>query len=254
MTASTVALPKIKKMFIPDPGYTFYDIDLDQADAQVVAWTSEDEALKEIFRDKNRDLHTENAITLFGHCDTFEERQAAKVGVHGTNYGANAYALSIALSKELNRSFSVEEAQRFIDIWFEAHPAIPEWHERVQDELNFNRTITNAFGASITFFDRMQDIFKAALAWEPQSTVGIVINKGILNVHNNMPEVMPLLQVHDSSAGQYPTELESDEFLLKLKSQFEIVIPFDDPLIIGTGLKTSTKSWGDCKDHPWPTA
>jgi DNA polymerase-1 len=264
MVAKTITLPNIKKMFIPDPGYTFYDIDLDQADAQVVAYTADDPELKSIFKRKI-DLHLANALLMFklpfvlddlldpefvemAKKKWFLYRQKAKVGVHATNYGATSYALAVALG------ISIKEAQAFIDLWFEIHPPIAKWHERIEEELNTTRTITNAFGASITFYDRADQLFKDALAWEPQSTVGTIINKGILNVHNNMPEVMPLLQVHDSSAGQYPTELESDEFLLRLKDQFEIVVPFDDPLIIGTGLQTSTKSWGDCTDRPWPLA
>ena len=51
MVASTISLPNVKKMFIPDEGYTIIDADLEKADAQIVAWESGDEELKQIFRE-----------------------------------------------------------------------------------------------------------------------------------------------------------------------------------------------------------
>ena len=43
MVASTIALPNVKKMFIPDEGYTIIDADLKKADLQIVAWEAGDE-------------------------------------------------------------------------------------------------------------------------------------------------------------------------------------------------------------------
>jgi len=247
MVAQTVALPNIKKMFIPDPGYKMYDIDLAQADAQVVAWEADDEILKEIFRDPKRDLHDENCIAIFNDLND-HLRHLAKAGVHATNYLATPWTLAAALG------ISVKQAKDFQEKWFRAHPGIQDWHDRVQADLNQNRTVSNRFGASITFYDRSPNLLNEAVAWIPQSTVGIVINKGILNVHRTLKQVQLLLQVHDSSAGQYLIEDETNEFLLKLKACYEIEIPYDDPLVIGVGLETSTKSWGDCKPQPWPEA
>jgi hypothetical protein len=73
-------LPNIRTLFIPDPGYTFFDGDLDRADLQVVVWEADDQELKAILRE-GVDVHAENAKTL--GCP----RQMAKMWVHGTNYG-----------------------------------------------------------------------------------------------------------------------------------------------------------------------
>jgi DNA polymerase I-like protein with 3'-5' exonuclease and polymerase domains len=247
MVSKTVPLPNIRELFIPDEGFKIYDIDLDQADAQVVAWEADDDELKRIFRDPDLDLHDENAKVIFGSTDP-DKRQQAKSGVHGTNYGGSPYAIARALG------IPVKDAKRFQDIWFEAHPKILEWHDRIEDELASTRSVSNKFGAKITFFDRSPNLFNEALAWIPQSTVGTVINKGILNVYRDLPDVELLLQVHDSSVGQYPLDWESNSNLLKLKQAYEIPIPYDDPLIISIGMKTSTESWGQCKDQPWPQA
>ena len=88
--------------------------------------------------------------------------------------------------------------------------------------------------------------YKGEISVTGNSTVGIVINRAWLNFHSRLPEVQVLLQVHDSLAGQFPTH-RANVLLPKMLECSRIVIPYDDPLIIPTGVKTSTISWGDCQ-------
>ena len=86
----------------------------------------------------------------------------------------------------------------------------------------------------------------AAAAWIPQSTVACLINKGLVAIDRDLPDVQLLLQVHDSLAGQYPIALR-EECQKAIISKAEISLPYADPLIIPVGIKTSQVSWGDCK-------
>jgi hypothetical protein len=54
-----------------------------------------------------------------------------------------------------------------------------------------------------------------------------------------------LLQVHDSLAGQFPT-VKKAACLQRMEELSRVVIPYDDPLIIPTGISTSEISWGLC--------
>ena len=38
----------------------------------------------------------------------------------------------------------------------------------------------------------------------------------------------------------------------KMKKALEIPIPYQRELIIGVGIATSTKSWGECEGIEWP--
>ena len=105
--------------------------------------------------------------------------------------------------------------------------------------------VENRFGYRWYIFDRIDGILPEALAWTPQSTVSCVINRAWVNIHDTLPEVQVLLQVHDSLAGQFPTHLRSI-LIPKIKEASSIIIPYEDPLIIPVGLKTSEVSWGDC--------
>lgn len=245
MVAKTMTLPNIRKLFIPDPDHYIIDCDLAQADAHVVAWEANDDELKAIFKDPTADLHDENAKTIFGQVNK-DTRPKAKAGVHATNYGASAFTLARALG------ITVKEAEFFQRRWFAAHPGIKEWHRRVENDLLTTRSVRNAFGYWRYYFDRIDAILPQALAWIPQSTVAIVIDKGIVNVDENLGDrVQTLLQVHDSGVFQFRKYLYPN-ILPSIRDELLITVPYEDPLVIPIGCSISDKSWGDVEDIPWP--
>lgn len=230
-------LPNVRKMFVPDTGMLIGDADLDRADLQVVVWEADDTDMKQMLRE-GVDMHSENAKVL--HCS----RPQAKAWVHGTNYGGSPRTMAIAAGVTVAQSEAMQRR------WFSAHPGIKDWHRRVEASLQQTRSVKNAFGFRRTYFDRIEAILPQALAWIPQSTVANVINKGLLNIYNNLPQVQLLLQVHDSLVLQWP--LSSDALLRpQIRDNLLISIPYADPLIIPVGLKTSADSWGDCKAADW---
>ena len=241
--------PNLRKMFIPDEGFAICDHDLDQADARVVAWESNCPSLKEIFHDKSRDLHCENADIIFGRHDE-PYRQRAKGGVHATNYGATAGVLAAALG------ITVHEADIFLARYFGERPEVREWHDRIRIELQTRRYVENIFGYRRFYFDRIDNLLKEALAWIPQSTVAIAVNLGILQVQEQLPWAEFLLQVHDSAVHQYPystkpgtvpwTEDIEHKFEL-IRKAMEVPLPYDDPMTIPVSGKWSLESWGHCK-------
>jgi DNA polymerase I len=250
---SQITLPNVRKFFIPDPGYILFDVDLAGADAQIVAWEAKDEKLKQAFRDhaagKGPKVHCVNAKAIFGNLAGVEGTQEpyygrAKAGVHLTNYGGKAKTCAAALS------VSVPAAEHFQRTWFTLHPEIREWQEAVQHSLDTTRSVRNPFGFVRTYFERMENLLPAALAWIPQSSVALIIDTAYCTISETLPEVEILLQVHDSLVGQVPV---SRWHILKpeIYKALQVVVPYDDPLIIPTGLKTSQKSWGEAKKESW---
>lgn len=234
-------LPNLRKFFIPDNGYIMGDYDGAQADARVVAWDAGDESLKEIFRDPTRDLHIENARAIFGACTGKSDprRQLAKAGVHAANYLVSASELARHLG------IIVHEADRFLRNWYGAHPAITKWHDRIRFEISSRRYVENAFGYRCYYFGRIDDIIKEAVAWIPQSTVGIMINIGLSQVCENVPEANLLLQTHDSANFQFPLRFWQASNI-RIKHHMQVVIPYEDPLIIPIDAHLGN-SWGACK-------
>lgn len=252
-------LPNVRKFFVPDPGYTICDTDLDRADLQVVVWEANDDDLKQALR-MGVDLHILNGISLENispppidelveshpnypeHKARYKrQRQLAKSFIHGTNYGGSARTMAIAAA------CTVHQAELLQARWFAAHPGIKEWHRRTERALQERRMVVNKFGNRRVYFERIEGLLPEALAWIPQSTVALYINKIWDKVVTELREVQVLLQVHDSLVWQAPT-YKFDYY----KSQFKalastISIPYDDPLVIPVGFNYSPLSWGECK-------
>jgi DNA polymerase I-like protein with 3'-5' exonuclease and polymerase domains/uracil-DNA glycosylase len=242
-THSGNKVPNFRSAIVPPSGHTYFDCDLARADLQVVAWEADDADLKAKFRE-GADIHEENAKDLYGVGFTPVQREKSKKFVHLTDYYGKARTCAIAVG------CTVHEADLAQRKWFAMHPGIAEWHKRIQAQLEATRTVMNKFGYRRIFLDRIEGILPEALAWIPQSTIAIVASK----VHMNMDAlgvVTVTLQCYDSVAGYFPTVLE-EEALAGMFAATQVVVPYDDPLIVPMGLKTSTESWGECEKRKWP--
>ncbi len=241
MVARTVALPNVRKIFVPDTGYLIADADLAGADARVVAWEANDEELKDAFN-KGLSIHAVNSRAMFGD-EAGEDGRAepyytqCKVAVHATNYGATPPTLAGTLG------WRIKDAESFQRRWFELHPGIKDWQENVGELLARNRSVSNKFGYRIIYFDRIESLLNQALAWVPQSTVAIACWRGALELEKHFPEIQMLIQVHDSLVFQYPKINDDPMYRKHILSYLQVPIPYDDPLIIPWNMKVSERSW-----------
>jgi DNA polymerase-1 len=243
--------PVVRNLFLCEPGYTMIDIDLAGADAQVVAWRAGDEDLKAAFR-RGEKIHVKNGIDIFGRDKMYQSSNSGKSepfytmtkkGVHSTNYGATKAARRCGMTEKQYSQFQAR--------WFHLHPAIKEWHKDVEHLLQTTRTISNRFGYRIPFFDRPESCFNKALAWEPQSTVAEVTYRAMRQIRKALPHVKFRMQVHDSLVYLIPNATLRSDLQILYNIIHNIVIPFDDPLIIPWGLKLGTERWGTLADTKW---
>lgn len=236
-------LPNIRKLYIPDPGYTLFDIDLASADLRIVTWESDCKLMKEWFH-AGYDPYTMVAREYYRDPSLHKDdprRQKFKSLCHATNY----LGLAENIAGNSNIGLGVAEVARVQQWYFTLFPEIKKWQDNLIETVNKERTIRNAFGYTFTFLGRLdKNSYNEAAAWVPQSTVGILINHAMVNIDKSLPEVQLLLQVHDSLVGQYPTSMP--EMREQILAQSRIEIPYADPLIIPVGINTSEKSWGDC--------
>ena len=267
MVAQTIPLPNIRRMFVPDPGYEIAEADLSGAEAQVVAWEANDADLKAAFR-AGVNIHIKNARDVFPEVVRGWSDEAIKATsypggiyyinkrcVHATHNGGTPEGLAHAIGIPVN------DARNFQRIWFDLHPGILLYKGRVNDQLmglwewpdgvKRTRVVYNAFGYRIPFFDRIKSLLPKALAWIPQSTVAVTTVIGATRLHKTIDWVQILLQCHDSLVFQYPIAMSTTANLAKIKAALEVEVPFDDPLTIPWGLKTSRVSWGDCSTRVW---
>jgi len=268
-------VPNVRKLLAPDLGFEIASIDLTGADAQTVAWEAGDEDLKTIFKENKIKIHAHNALTLFkrfGLKTGYEQPyyDLCRSGVHLCNFLGGDEQLAYAMG------IPVYEAREFRAYWFGAHPLIPDWHEKIQHQLQTTRAVTSVWGYRRLYFDRIEGILPEAIAWIAQSGTANVTNRAAVNFdcwrliqqgaakEEDFPDWVLegakalvemdaelLLQVHDELVFQYP-QMYRRPVLSTAKPLVHITVPYPDPLVIPWGLKTSTKSWGDCQKRDWP--
>jgi len=220
---------RLRSIFVADPRHRLAYLDLEQAESRLVGalvWN--------LFGDgsyldacESGDLHTtvcklawpslpwtgdprrdrELAERPFYRQHSY--RHMAKVLGHGTNYRGSPNTMSQHTKIE---AAVIREFQR---LYFRAFPGIPEWHKWVASELATKGVLTNLMGRRRWFFGRRDedDIVREAIAFDPQGSVGNILNTGMLRTwRGNFCQL--LLQIHDAILIQYP-EGEENEVVQK---------------------------------------
>jgi DNA polymerase I-like protein with 3'-5' exonuclease and polymerase domains/uracil-DNA glycosylase len=239
---ATMSLPNVRKLFIPDEGKMFFDIDLSSADLRIVVWESDEGEMKSMLRE-GLDPYTEVAKEFYQDKTIDKKdprRQTFKSFCHGTHYLGTAKGLAERLG------LLVHEAERTQAWYFSRFPKIKLWQDELRNQIFSRRVVENIFGYRFNILERIEGtLVNEVAAWIPQSTVAILINHAYRNIYDNLKEVEVLLQVHDSLGGQFPIE-NAAYYEARILEESAIVLPYADPLIIPVGIKTSLTSWGDC--------
>lgn len=257
---------RLRAIFIPDDGYEFGNIDLEQSDSRgvgAIEWN--------LFRDgryldacESGDLHTSVARLCFRSLGwsgdsrsdralanqnfyrNLTYRDTAKRLGHGTNFMGEPdhMAREAHIPPNLVRAFRED--------YLNAFPSHREWWKWVERKLRDTHFITTLLGRKRHFFGKADDpdTIKAAVAYEPQSITADTIDRGLLSVWQ-ANRVQLLLQVHDSILFQYKKE-ERDEIIPDTLSKIEqtIILKSDRPFKIPAEAKVGM-NWGDAnKDNP----
>lgn len=252
----------IRNLYVADEGKFMFASDLSQAEARVVDWLSEDE--QQIRRYLARqDTHVAYASRLFKI--PFEElcameegteeerkrfkhmRRLGKTVRHATNYGMGPKKLQEQAMKE-GLILEYSECKTLLQAAASASPMLEHWHRRVREKIERDRTLTTFFGKKRRFGERWGDeLYRQAYAFEPQSTVGQLCNRGLRRVYDELcgQGVDLLLQIHDEVVGQCPMHKPELAWQAMLLMQEEIEIR-GRPLTIPTELKVGFK-WGSLK-------
>lgn len=133
---------------------------------------------------------------------TMSIRQGGKKSNHGLNYDMKYRRY--ALENEIEDM----EAKKAVELYrTKAYPGIPIWHEATRRQLRKNRTLINCFGRKRVFLEQWgQDMFDAAYAYVPQSTVFDITAQAMRIIRREQDEGVPyelLAQVHDSILIQH---------------------------------------------------
>lgn len=132
----------IRRLVIPEPGNVLLALDYSQNELRFMAWLSDDETMKQVYKDDG-DIHTKTALAILGkereEVDDTEfkaARRSAKSLNFGLLYGMSVGGFQRYAKLSYNVDLSYEESARLINVFFTTYPSIKDYHRKV---INFAR-------------------------------------------------------------------------------------------------------------------
>ena len=242
-------------MFIADRGFEFSYFDLSQAEARVVAWAWEVEALKENFRralqEEGFDVHRANAARIFKlpyaeiPVEDWDEdgnptkRYLGKRCVHGLNYRMGPDKLATVCKIPLH------QATVAYNSYHAAFPQIRQAWDRIAERARRDKELFTVYGRRLKIMERITDeALESIVAFEPQSTIGDKASSCIYRCHDHpdWPKIKRhgrvylyarcILNIHDAViALNRPKDGETVRAIMKEVAEDPLIINGEEVLI-----------------------
>lgn len=233
----------LRSGFIPTPGKELLVFDFDQFQYRILAHYTKEPVLLNAFRN-GEDVHEATGKVLFGKSTiTKTERSIAKNCNFGAVFGAQAEKIA-AVAK-----CSVEEAEKFLAIYWKRLPGVTFWINRVKMLAHVHKSVRTIFGRDIplpdidsrNMFERMH-AERTAVNYIIQGGEADIIKLGMIQV--NVAGYMPILSVHDELLWEIEPS-DKDNALPKIQSILENLVKLDVPLVVSGGYG---KNWYEAKN------
>lgn len=160
----------------------------------------------------------------------------AKQTVHSANYGimAPTFRMNILDKSGGKIVISKEDSEKFLSVYRSLFPEIPEWNQRVIQQVRDTRMLFNLHGHpyNITEYHLEESSMKEYIAWIPQSTVGEITRIAFTNLQEFIEDTKKpwdiLQDNHDSYMTQCPL-LEAKDCRTHMQTFLnqELTSPFD---------------------------
>jgi DNA polymerase I len=236
---------KIRRAFIAEPGFVIVSADYSQIELRFLAHLSSDACLIEVFR-RDGDIHTETAAAIYGlTADTVtnSQRQAAKAINFGIIYGMGAYRLS----QELR--ISHQEAQAFIDAYFERYPKIRDYMDNTIAFCRENGYVETLFKRKRLIPDIRSENHsfrtgaeRMAINSRIQGSAADLIKIAMVNIQEKIdhrfPETKMIMQVHDELVFEIP-ETEPEPVSEMIRTAMEEAATLSVPLKVNISAGTN---------------
>lgn len=246
----------IRRAFVAQEGYEMVSIDYSQIELRIAAILSQDEKLIEIFKN-GEDVHSGVASRVFNVPQkevTPEMRRKAKVINFGILYGMGVNALRGNLGEGTSR----EEAQEFLNAYFNTFTRLAEYLEET-------KAFARRYGYTETLFGRRRHFpgiqssapfirasaERMAINAPVQGTAADLMRIAIIDVYAYLEKeklhekVHMLLQVHDELVFEVKTEIK-DTVIAQLITIMEQVLKSKETFNVPIAVSASIgKNWGE---------
>ncbi len=237
---------RVRRAFVAEEGWVLLGADYSQVELRVMAHVSRDPGLIEAF-ERDEDIHATTASAVYGvplQDVSYEMRSIAKAVNFGLIYGQSAYGLARQLD------LSVDEAQAFIDRYFERFPGVRAYMDRVQEDAaqkGYVETLLHRrrFFPELTLSSQAgsrgrQASLRMAINTPIQGSAADIIKLAMIRMHGALKEAAlesrMLLQVHDEVVLEVPeSEVEATTALVRetMENAVALAVPLKVDVEIG---------------------
>lgn len=233
---------KIRQAFEAPAGHKLIAADYSQIELRIMAHLSGDKGLLDAFA-QGKDIHRATAAEIMGVDEsevTSEQRRHAKAVNFGLIYGMSAFGLARQI--EVSR----QEAQSYINTYFERYPGVREYMDRTREQAASDGYVETLFGRRLHLPEinsrngmRRQAAERAAINAPMQGTAADIIKRAMLKMQKWLDtegtDVRMIMQVHDELIFEVP-ESKVDEVSAKIREVMEAAAELDVPLLVEAGV------------------
>ena len=173
----------IKNLFIAPEGYKLVQLDYSQAELRVLAYMSQDEYLRETYRE-GKDLHDAMALKIFGPEFTKEQRVAAKTINFGIPYGRGPASMASKMH------MSIQQATQTIKDWYRAAPGAKKYVDQMrQAPYTKGEPYTTVFGRQrhyIITYDNRNHVENEAVNFPISSIASDLTMLSVCAIHDQL--------------------------------------------------------------------
>jgi DNA polymerase-1 len=232
--------PIVRSAFTCRPGYALFYYDLKQVELRRMAEYADDEPFIRIFLN-GEDPHYDTAIRFYGKKRGPKERFKGKVANLSIIYGIRGRRLA------READIPVEEAERHIRVFFEEHPAIKLFREKVIYEARQTGRVMDYWGRMYSV--RKEEDVRAIPNWLIQGDCATLLKRALIRVsgflrENPSTNAHHLMVIHD----EIPVEIPLDASLIGhlapvIKDEMEEPRKFKIPTPVE--IEWSLTNWGE---------
>jgi DNA polymerase-1 len=230
---------EIRRAFVAEKGWLLLAADYSQVELRVLAHISGDPAMLAAF-ERGEDIHASTAAAIYGvplDQVTRDQRRVAKMTNFAISYGVTGYGLSE------RTELTTEEAEAFIQTYFETYPKIKEYIDRTREQARDEGYVETLLGRRRYFpelttrarvhHNVRQAAYRMAINAPIQGTAADILKVAMNRLWRALKaqglRSRMILQVHDELVLEVP-EAELDEVAPLVVGTMEGAYKLDAPL------------------------
>ena len=233
---------EIRACFVAEEGCRLVSADYSQVELRLLAHIADEPVLKEIFK-RGEDVHTATAEAILGGQTDPGTRSKAKMVNYGIVYGLSAFGLADRLQ------IPKEEAQEFIDAYFERFPRVKAFIDETIERAREEGHVATLFGRIRRVPELRSRQFQTRSLGERlavnmviQGTAADIIKVAMVRCRDELRsddlDTRLVLQIHDELLFEAPegeVERASEIVCREMANAFEM----DPPLEVDVGAGTN---------------